>query len=149
MTTNSRPWADTRMAKLLDKRISQLPKTQREIAQDMGYSRPNILSMMKSGEAKVPLDRVPAMAKALDVDVALFFRLALEQNFRGTEIVKVINDIFGTMVSKNEVEWVETLRRVSDNSDPDLSPARSEAFEKFLGEILPKGTVVTKPEPTN
>lgn len=138
MTTNTRPWADTRMAKFLDKRIGQLPKTQRELAQDMGYTRPNILSMMKSGEAKVPLDRVPAMAKALDADVAHFFRMALEQHFRGTEVTKVINDIFGTVVSKNEADWLEVVRDASDNTDPALTAQGKEEFASFLTQLFAK-----------
>lgn len=136
MTTNTRPWADTRMAKFLDKRISQLPTTQREIAQEMGYARPNILSMMKSGEAKVPLDRVPAMAKALNADSAQFFRMALEQHFRGTEVTKVINDIFGTIVSKNEAEILEVVRDASDDNDPALTGEDKEALAAFLKDLF-------------
>ncbi|MGZ9053126.1 MAG: helix-turn-helix domain-containing protein [Rhodoplanes sp.] len=54
-------------------------KSQREIAAELGYERPNIISMMKRGETKLPLDKVPALAKALHVDPAHLFRLALEQ----------------------------------------------------------------------
>lgn len=132
MTTKTRPWADTQMAKLLDKLISKSTKTQRELAADMGYTSPNVLSMMKTGEAKVPLDRVPAMAKALNADVSLFFRLALEQHFRGAAISKAISEIFGTVVSQNEAHWINALREASDNSDPVLTAEVRPKFIEFV-----------------
>ena len=45
-------------------------KTQKEIAQDAGFVNANMLSLLKSGANKVPLDRVPALAQALEVDRA-------------------------------------------------------------------------------
>ena len=39
--------------------------TQKEIAQRMGMPMPNIITMWKQGQTKVPPERVPAMAKAL------------------------------------------------------------------------------------
>src|SRR5437870_4016001 len=61
----------------LQKRINN--KTQFDIAQEVGYDKPNMIAMWRSGTAKVPLDKVPAAAKALGVDPALLFRLAMAQ----------------------------------------------------------------------
>ena len=36
--------------------------TQREIAQQAELPKPNVLSMMNTGETKVPLNRIPALA---------------------------------------------------------------------------------------
>jgi hypothetical protein len=40
-------------------------KTHVEIAREVGLSSSNLLSMMKSGSMKIPLDRVPALADSL------------------------------------------------------------------------------------
>lgn len=76
-----RPYADTRLAAFLEKRILKLKprKTQFEIAIEGGFVQPNMLSMFKNGSNKLPLDRVPGLAKALECDPALIFKLALEQ----------------------------------------------------------------------
>jgi hypothetical protein len=91
----SPPYADTALCKFLTKKIAALSgvKSQREIAAEVGYDRPNIISMIKNGVTALPLDRVPAFAKALDVDPRHLFRLALEQNH--PEIAGVAHEIFG------------------------------------------------------
>lgn len=138
MPTVRKPFADTRAAKFLDKRIEQLQsrKSQREIAREIGFAQPQALSMMKTGELKIPLDRVPAFARALETDGAHLFRLVLEQHLRGEEISKVINDIFGTIISKNEKSFVELLRDVSNNADPEITPELEADLKKVLAEHL-------------
>src|SRR5580704_11911538 len=75
------PFAGSSIAKYLDKQIDALKgvKTQREIAAEIGYDKPNMISMFKHAEVKAPLDKIPSLAKALHVDPAHLFRLALEQ----------------------------------------------------------------------
>ena len=51
-------------AEYLAKAIRLSGNTQREIAQEIGLPRPNSLSMMKLGTCKVPIERIPALAKA-------------------------------------------------------------------------------------
>src|SRR5262245_7251874 len=79
---------------------AKLGKDQRRIAQEIGYDQANMLSMLKAGSTKVPMGRIPALARALNIDPASLFRLALEQywpNEHGT-----IAQIFGTLCSSNE-----------------------------------------------
>jgi hypothetical protein len=57
------------LAKYIAIHIARLGRTQREIARDAGIPSRNFISMMKAGNSKVPLRRVPALAAALDVPV--------------------------------------------------------------------------------
>jgi transcriptional regulator with XRE-family HTH domain len=59
--------------------IEESPKTQREIARDAGFANANALSMMKTGECKVPISRIPALAEALEIDAGLFLKTALRE----------------------------------------------------------------------
>lgn len=102
-------------------RIKELSptKSQREIAMESGFPNANVLSMIKNGDTKLALDRVPALAEALSVDPAFLFRLALQQ--KGNEsIYRAAEEIFGTVVSRNEVHWLRELRDAADNTDPRL-----------------------------
>lgn len=76
-----RPHADSRLAKYVATRVLQLKprKSQAEIASEAGFPNANFISMIKNGTSKLALDRVPALAKALECDAALLFRMALEQ----------------------------------------------------------------------
>lgn len=79
--TSIKPYARTRLPSYLEKRILALRsvKSQAEIAAEAGFVNPNMISMLKSGATRIPLDRVPALATALDVDPARLLQLALEQ----------------------------------------------------------------------
>ena len=121
-----RPFADTDLAAFIAKRVLELrPKSQIDIAGEAGFQNPNFISMLKNGAAKLPLDRVLALATALDCDPKRLFLLAFRQRGYETEQT-AIADIFGTVVTRNEVIWLEELRDASGRSDPSLT-SRSRA----------------------
>jgi len=61
-----KPFADTRLAKFIEKRVMELKprKSQIEIAVEAGFVSVNMLPMLKGGSSKLPLDRVPSLARA-------------------------------------------------------------------------------------
>lgn len=128
-----KPYSETRLVKYIDKRIVELRhrKTQAAISAESGFKRPNVLAMIKSGAIKLPLDRVPALAKALECDPARLFTMAVEQ-LGGDTTDRAIRDVFGTIVTENEAAWIEEIRKASRNSDPSLTTrARSAIWEIF------------------
>jgi transcriptional regulator with XRE-family HTH domain len=131
MTT--KPHADTRLAKFVARRIAELSgrKTQSEIASEAGFANSNMISMIKSGASKLALDRVPQLAKALDCDPAFLLRLALEQSL-GATAAKSVFDIFGTPLTRNEIEWVLELRDASVDTDPRLTARSRAAFRAIF-----------------
>ena len=59
-----------RLANFLNAEINNLTDmTNEELAEHFGYSRPNIISMWKTGRTKVPLDKVVPMAELLGMDL--------------------------------------------------------------------------------
>lgn len=132
------PYAQTRMARYLTTQIDALAgqKNQREIAMEIGYEKPNMISMFKRGETKVPLDKIPALAKALHVDPAHLFRLAMEQQWPGLK--EVVDLIFKNIASDNEAElFLKKWRDRSSERDPSPTVNIDAAFDKFLDEIFP------------
>lgn len=115
----TQPYQKTATARLIADRIRDLPhrKTQAEIAREAGFPNANMMTFLKNGRNKFPLDRVPSLAKALQVDPAFHMRLALDQS-GGATAAKAITDIFGTPATENERGWLQELRDASDNSDP-------------------------------
>jgi hypothetical protein len=128
-----KPYANTRLARFLIKRISELrpKKKQIEIAAAAGFTATNTLAMIKSGAAKLPLDRVPALAKALESDPAHLFLLAIEQQDSALGIA--IADVFGTAVTKNEITWLNEIREASDHRDPSLTRKAQQAIRGIFG----------------
>lgn len=95
--------------------ISESPKTQREIAREIGLPNANALSMMKSGECKVPISRIPALSKALNVDCELFLKIALCEYH--PEIWMVIEDLIRHRFTEFEQELLGTYAFHCDGYD--------------------------------
>lgn len=70
---------ETTVASHLEKAIALSGKTQREIAAKVGYANPNVISMMKQGQTKVPIEKIPALAAATGTAPGPFLALALKE----------------------------------------------------------------------
>ncbi|WP_172331818.1 hypothetical protein [Mangrovicoccus sp. HB161399] len=78
----------TMLAAMIDAAVKNLKgvKTQKEIAAEAGYKSANIIAMMKSGDAKVALDRIPALSKVLRINEKAAYIACLYQ-FHDPEFV--------------------------------------------------------------
>lgn len=132
--TMTNPYQNTQTAKLIADRIRDLShrKTQAEIASEAGFANANMMTFLKNGRTKVPLDRVPSLAQALEVDPAYLMRLALDQAV-GVTAGKAITDIFGTPATENERGWLSEIRDASDDSDPRLTARSRTALRAIFG----------------
>ena len=88
--------------------------------------------MVKKGSTSLPIERVPALAAALECDPALLLRLALEQG-KGDTAAAAIYEIIGQPVSKNELAWVVEIRDASGDIDPRLTSSATAALRGAFG----------------
>jgi hypothetical protein len=118
----ARPFAGTRLTTFLTSRVLELRphKSQAEIATSAGFGNANMMSMLKAGSVRLPLDRVPALAAALEVDPVHLFLLAIEQ-LAGDTTAIAFQKIFGAVVTENELDWVRAVREASDGTNPSLT----------------------------
>lgn len=130
----SKPYAATRLTSYLEKRVLELRpvKSQAEIAGEAGFTNPNMISMIKSGATRIPLDRVPALAESLDVDPARLLQLAIEQ-WAGSATARAFDAIFETVVSRNETGWLKEIRDASEGSDPVITTRARSAIRAIFG----------------
>lgn len=125
---STKPHAKSSLAIFLRQRIADLrPVTQAEIAKRAGFANANIVSMLKDGTTKLPIDRVPDMAKALECDPARLLRLALEQS-HGETVARTIFQIAGPLPTVNERQLLDEFRDVTGGSDPRLTSRTRAAF---------------------
>lgn len=114
------PWADSAAARYLTRQIDTMRTTgvsQRDIANAMGYKQPNIMSMFKKGETKIPIDKIAIMAKVLKCDPAAFGRMVIMQHW--PTLAAQFEQIFnGGLVSANERKLLENWRAATNNTDP-------------------------------
>jgi transcriptional regulator with XRE-family HTH domain len=129
-----KPHAHTRLAKYVAQRITELAgrKTQAEMAAEAGFVNPNMLSMIKSGASKLPLDRVPMLARALECDPAFLLRLSMDQAL-GTTAAKAVDEIWGSPLTRNEREWIAEIRDASGDTDPRLTARSRSKLREIFG----------------
>ena len=106
------------VVKLIARAIEDLApqKTQTELAKEMGFCKPNMLSMIKTGRADVPFHKIPEIAKALDIDPALLLRLHLKDQW--PSFGGVVDKIFGGVLTKNEREWLVLFNEIRVEAPP-------------------------------
>ncbi len=135
MTGKSKaPHANTRLAVFLRRRILELRprKTQIDIAAEVGWKSRNMMAMIAGGTSKLPIDRVPALAKALNVDAAYLLRLALEQH--DTMLWPIIEEATGMVLTANEKKIVSLVRTASGSADPAPTGKLLRALREAFGE---------------
>jgi len=97
------------VAAFLTYHIDASSKTQKEIAKEVGFRKSNIMSMLKSGETKLPLARAATIADALGISRSDLVRRCLEEY--EPEIWSVVQESLpGALLSEPEVEVIELLR---------------------------------------
>lgn len=105
-----------KVADLITERQLDLDLTNQDIANRIGYANPNVISMIKKGRTKLPIDKVVLMADALGVDRAHMMRMALNEYMPDT--YKAIVKCIGDPITKNERVLLEVWRDATDNNDP-------------------------------
>jgi len=129
-----------RVADYLAQQIILRGKSQKEIAEEVGYEKPNVITMMKQGHTKIPIVKVGAFARALEVDPAYLLRLVCMEYM--PETWAAIEDaIGGTILTRNELLLVQEYRRRTGNTDP-IPPIRSvPELPALTLKVLPAGSV--------
>jgi transcriptional regulator with XRE-family HTH domain len=106
----------TTVADFIADRLAESDKTQREIAQECGFEKPNIITMFKNGATKLPINRIGPLAKALDVDPAHLLRLVMTEYMPDTwEAIE--NILHSTVLTANELELVRAYRVATGDND--------------------------------
>lgn len=111
------------------------PLTQREIAVKLEYDKPNIISMYKKGHAPVPINKVPALARALDAEPLWLLRLALAEY--QPELLETISSTVGFTATPHEIEIIKELRAATGDRDPSMSdPGQRAKLEEFAKALI-------------
>lgn len=101
------------VAEYLDRQIDLSGKTQTEIAREAGFNKPNIITMLKKGQTKLPVAKVAAMAKALGIDPIHLFRMVMSEYEPETWTAIEEMILHQPVISDNEFEIIRTIRKSS------------------------------------
>jgi hypothetical protein len=105
------------VAAFIAERMKEINKPQKDIAAECGWPKPNVITMLKTGQMKVPLDKVGVLAKALRVDPAYLFWLTLSEYAADTLEALVVSMRGSIVLNPYERRVVQAYRDlVGDNT---------------------------------
>lgn len=105
-----------KVADLIVERQLDLDLTNQDIATRIGYANPNVISMIKKGRTKLPVDKVIKMADALGVDRARLMRLVMTEYM--PDAYEAIVKCIGEPITQNERVVLEVWRDSTNGKDP-------------------------------
>lgn len=119
------------VAEYISWQIQLCGKSQTEIAQQAGFDKPNVITMIKQGKTKVPLNKIGSMAKALEIDPVHFMRMCLNEYL--PDLADTIQQITNQpIITKNEMDFITVIR----SSKVDNPKLRTDAEKKKLKEFV-------------
>jgi transcriptional regulator with XRE-family HTH domain len=109
------------VARLIDASLRDVSfrRSVKEVARLAGIS-PTMLSMLRYGRNKLPIEYVAKLAAALDIDPRRLLLLVLDEGMR-PEARNVLVSLLGRVVTDNEMAIIEVIRLVADGSDPGVT----------------------------
>lgn len=97
------------VAEYITWQIQLCGKAQTEIAEQAGFEKPNVITMIKQGKTKVPLNKIGSLAKALEIDPVFFMKMVISEYL--PDLSEMIQHITNQpILSKNELEFIEVIR---------------------------------------
>jgi transcriptional regulator with XRE-family HTH domain len=114
-TVKAKQGGSEELAAILNARLEEIGsyKSQKDVADEVGFPSANILSIIKRGATKLSLDRVEAMATALGLDLEVIMLPALRQYYT-PEVIDALRKTFSSAETKTEREIISIARAHMD-----------------------------------
>lgn len=128
------------VARYLEQQIALSNKSQKEIAEEAGYERPNILTMIKQGHTKLPINKIVPLARALGIEPLHLMRITFQEYL--PEAWETLEPLLGqSLVTEEEMAAIKTLRRAQEGVEldwkrHDIQNAIIAALKPFVQETL-------------
>ena len=131
------------VAEYLTAQIDLCGKSQLEIAREVGFEKPNIITMLKQGKSKLPMGRVGRMAKALGVDPMHLFSLLMQEYEPDTWAMIQESILNQPYISANEFEIIQLVRQANVVNPKVRTQEERERILSAINKLRPDNTAST------
>lgn len=155
-TVSTKPPASklqSNVARYIDLQLQAIAplKNASKVADEAGLPQRNLLSMIRSGQTKLPFERIAGLAHALGINEVHLFRLALDEYLPAVK--NLLEETGQHTVTKNEQLLLTAWRESSKHMDPPvdhiehdlrilgeraLGAAKEMAFSRMRGATTPQ-----------
>ena len=120
------------VAEYLNQQIALSGVPQTEIAEKLGYDKPNIITMFKQGKTKIPMNKIAPLAKVLGIDPVHLLRMAMLEY--SPETWEVLESLLGhRMIPENEQRVLALMHSATGGRD--IAP-KNDDQERQLAELF-------------
>src|SRR3954469_14792335 len=106
----------SKVATVITKAIHDCGKPQIEIAAQCGWPKPNIVTMIKQGSTRLPLDKVGLLATAIDLDPVYLLRVVMQEYMPDT-YTAIEQSLADIALTDYEREVLEAYRELAKGRD--------------------------------
>jgi hypothetical protein len=116
------PYRNTALAKYIRDCIEHDPlhRSHVEIAAEAGYDSPSMLTMLKNGRQRLPLNRVSALARALRADLVTMFGLAIQQYIEREQLLEILK-LLGAPANPKQQVITRRIVEILGDAEPELT----------------------------
>lgn len=108
------PTESVTLTSLIEARQTDLELSDQDLCTALGFERSIALTLIKAGSMRFPINKLPALAAALDLDLAELFTVAMNES--SPDLLKVIKEAFNPLhMTATEVALIKHLRELSGN----------------------------------
>lgn len=123
-----------KVAAYLSRHIDASEKPQYQIAQEAGFDRPNIISMIKTGLTKMPMNRIILMSKAIDCDPVELYRLCMDEYM--PELLAVGDEVYKRdKLNESEQKVVARMRLATKGRNFKFNSNLTGALDDFVNQL--------------
>lgn len=104
------------LAEFINTLMTDLEISDQELADELGYSSPNIIKMFREGKVRLPLAQLPKLARAVSANPDWVMEQAVREYFPDSVRVLIGTHLRG--LTENQLAILALIDEVSDSSDP-------------------------------
>jgi hypothetical protein len=108
-------------------------RTNDDVAMELGYKSSNIISMWRTGRTRIPLDKLPDLARLMKLNLADLLPMCLEQQWGDRPDCAALSErIKAVLVTDAEAELIKVVRNVRPHPKLRFSTAELAAVSAAL-----------------
>jgi hypothetical protein len=115
MNMTTQPTSATSLSDLISHRQDELGLSDADLCHAIGFDKLIAITLIKAGTMRMPLNKIPTVARALSLEPGPLLKLALEESSPG--LLELIKDVLDPMaLTECEVNLINHLRRLAGDT---------------------------------
>lgn len=109
MARTTKQKIESKVAREVGRLIDRSHKSRQDIADESNFPNANILSMIRAGNGKMPIERAADFARAVETDEGKFLKLVLSEYM--PTVLQAFSSLEGVVIDEEEEAFIQLFRK--------------------------------------